>query len=180
MLANNSQLIFRDWNSVAPGNIASFTLQNAAGAEVWDISNPASSIKMNTVVNGSNLSFINEASALHEYVAFSGGFMEPVAVGKVANQNLHHPQQADLLIVTHPLFLQAAQNIALFHQQNDKLSAVVASTEQIFNEFSSGLPDPTAIRDFAKMYYDRAGQTVPNAHDTCYYWEMLLSIIKTG
>ena len=27
----------------------------------------------------------------------------------------------------------------------------------MYNEFSSGSPDPAAIRDFAKMYYDKAG-----------------------
>jgi hypothetical protein len=32
----------------------------------------------------------------------------------------------------------------------------VVTPEQIYNEFSSGKPDVTAIRDFMKMLYDRA------------------------
>jgi hypothetical protein len=32
---------------------------------------------------------------------------------------------------------------------------VIVTTEQVFNEFSSGIPDPVALRDFVKMYYDR-------------------------
>ena len=31
----------------------------------------------------------------------------------------------------------------------------VVRTDQIFNEFSSGMQDATAIRTFAKMFYDR-------------------------
>ncbi len=34
---------------------------------------------------------------------------------------------------------------------------MVVSTDQVFNEFASGSPDPTALRDFVKMYYDKAG-----------------------
>ncbi len=50
-----------------------------------------------------------------------------------------------------------AQLLARFHQQNDHLNIVTVTTDQVFNEFSSGSPDPTAIRDFAKMFYDRSG-----------------------
>ena len=32
---------------------------------------------------------------------------------------------------------------------------MVVTTDQVYNEFSSGSPDPTAIRDFVKMYYDK-------------------------
>ena len=36
---------------------------------------------------------------------------------------------------------------------------VLKLTDQVFNEFSSGIPDPTAIRDFVKIYYDRYRST---------------------
>ncbi|MGH2566467.1 MAG: C25 family cysteine peptidase, partial [Ginsengibacter sp.] len=31
------------------------------------------------------------------------------------------------------------------------------TTDQVYNEFSSGSPDPSAIRDFVKMYFDKYG-----------------------
>jgi len=34
---------------------------------------------------------------------------------------------------------------------------LVANCNEIYNEFSSGAKDPSAIRDFIKMYYDKAG-----------------------
>ncbi|MEP6746564.1 MAG: type IX secretion system sortase PorU [Bacteroidota bacterium] len=157
VLANNEQLSFRDWNSVGTGNIASFNIQNAAGAEVWDVTGISAPVNMNTTVNGNNFSFVNDAASLHEYVAFSNSFFVPLAVGKVDNQNLHTLQPAGLIIVTYPSFLQQALRIASFHQQKDNLKTVTVTTEQLYNEFSSGIADPSAIRDFVKMYYDRAG-----------------------
>ncbi|MFT3932939.1 MAG: type IX secretion system sortase PorU [Chitinophagaceae bacterium] len=156
---NSEQLPFRDWKSVAAGNIARYTIQNAAAAQVWDITNSIIPIRMGGTVSGNDLSFVNEASSLHEYIAFSpAAALMPVASGKVANQDLHNSQSTDLIIVSYPPLLQQAQRIAAFHQQKDNLKTVTVTTDQVFNEFSSGTPDPTAIRDFVKMYYDKAGQ----------------------
>ena len=38
----------------------------------------------------------------------------------------------------------------------DGMDVVTVTTEQIYNEFSSGGQDITAIRDFMRMLYDRA------------------------
>lgn len=39
---------------------------------------------------------------------------------------------------------------------------MIVTTEQVYNEFGSGSPDPTAIRDFVKMYYDKFGASPVN------------------
>ncbi|MEP7278454.1 MAG: type IX secretion system sortase PorU [Bacteroidota bacterium] len=155
-LVGSEQLLFRDWNSVAAGNIASFRIQQGATAQVWDITTETAPMEMHTTVSGTELSFVNDAATLHEYIAFSTGFLNPVAIGKIGNQNLHNTGPADMIIVTHPSLLQQALAIASFHQQKDNLKTVTVTTNQVFNEFSSGLEDPAAIRDFTKMYYDKA------------------------
>jgi hypothetical protein len=81
----------------------------------------------------------------------------PVAIGKVENQDIHNNASADLLIVTHSSLLAQAQRLSQYHTQKDQLTTIVVTAEQVFNEFSSGTPDPTAVRDFVKMFYDRAG-----------------------
>ena len=102
--------------------------------------------------------FINDCSRLREYVAFnSSGFLTPVSIGKIANQDLHNASAVDLIIVTHPTLLSESQRLAQIHQQQNGLRTLVVTTEQVFNEFGSGSPDPTAIRDFVKMYYDKFG-----------------------
>ena len=53
------------------------------------------------------------------------------------NQNLHAVTQADLIIVTHEEFLNQANRLAEFHQNNDNMSVIVATNEQIYKTFNS-------------------------------------------
>jgi hypothetical protein len=149
------QLLFRDWNSVGAGN-AEFVISNTdAAAQVWDLTDPFQPVRMNTSFSGGQTRFTNDAQRLREYACFSNQFLVPKAEGKVPNQNLHSTTEKDYLIITYPAFLQQAQRLAEFHQQRTGLRVVIVTPDEVFNEFSSGTPDPTAIRDFVKMYYDR-------------------------
>jgi hypothetical protein len=152
-------LFFRDWNSIGSGDTAQFTITGASGGTVvWDITNRLSPVKQEVIHSGNQITFKNDCSILREYVTFSGGFSIPHPVGKIRNQDLHQAGAYDLLIVTHPLFIAEANRLATFHLQQDHLTGLVATTDQLYNEFASGSPDPVAIRNFVKMYYDRAGQ----------------------
>ncbi len=153
------QLVFRDWNSVGLGKTGQFIINNAAvNTQVWDISNRLNPILMKTTLAGNNLQFVNDCSTLHEYIAFNtANFLLPVGIGKINNQDLHKSGVADYIIITDATFLGQAQRLAQYHQQREGLKTVVVSSEQVFNEFSSGTPDPTALRDFVKMYFDKAG-----------------------
>lgn len=152
-------LDFRDWQSVGAGNTAAFQLQNANGnVRIWDVTNPLQPVRMNGTLSGSTYSFSNEAESLHEYIAFDGSATpQPEYIGPVANQNLHGHEQVDLIIVTAPGFLEAAEDLATFHRNYDGSRVICATTEQIYNEFSSGSQDISAIRDFIRMFYKRAG-----------------------
>lgn len=154
-----NQLHFRDWNSVGAGNTGRFIIgQAGSGTQVWDVSNMLEPVRMQGSLNGNELRFVNECSRLHEYVAFNNtAFLTPVKVGSVPNQNLHKGGLTHFLIVTHPDLLAQANRLAQYHQQHDQLLTTVVTTDQVYNEFSSGTPDPAAIRDFVKMYYDRSG-----------------------
>lgn len=153
VLPNSGQLAFRDWTSIGNNGVR-FGLITGSGTKVWDVTDPLSPVQIQTSFNAGQMSFTNEALRLREYIAFSS-FLVPTAEGKVANQNLHASTPVDYIIVTVPQFITQAQRIAQFHQQRSSLTSVVVTTEQIFNEFAGGAPDPTAIRDFVKMYFDR-------------------------
>jgi len=158
-MGNVNQLFFRDWASVGNGTIATFTINNTSSAtEVWDVTAALSPQKMLVTFASSQTMFVNDASSLKEYVAFNNtGFLSPSPIGIIDNQNLHNSQVADYLIIVNPLFLNDAKRLALFHTQYYGYKVVVATTEQVFNEFAGGNPDPSALRDFVKMYYDKAG-----------------------
>lgn len=158
-MTGGKQLSFRDWNSVGLSNV-SFVVSNADPAtQVWDVTDALRPVKMNGTLSSNQLRFTNDAQQLREYVCFSNSFLTPKNEGRVNNQNLHSTTEKDFLIAAAPEFLQEAQRLAQFHQQKNGLRTVIVTTDQIFNEFSSGIPDPTAIRDFVKMYYDRYKST---------------------
>jgi hypothetical protein len=162
-MGNAGRLHFRDWNSV--GNpVCEFVITNAsAGTQVWDITNPLEPVRMQGNFSGNEFRFSNEGSRLREYIAFNPtSFLIPANTGPVPNQNLHNAQPADYLIVTHKSLKQEAERLAAFHQQKNNLRVTVVNTEQVFNEFSSGSADPSAIRDFVKMYYDKFGTNAAN------------------
>lgn len=156
---SGSQMEFRDVKSVGSGNISTFSVSNATGSlQVWDITNPIRPISQLTSLVGNTLSFVLNTDSLKEFIAFNGNsYNTPVKIGQIANQNLHGFGQPDLIVVTHSSLLSQAQQLASFHINNDGLNAVTVTVDQIYNEFSSGAQDVSAIRDFVKMFYDRAG-----------------------
>ena len=94
-------------------------------------------------------------------VNVKGSFPEPVKVGGVENQNLHGLESADMVIVVPASgkLTAAAERLAAAHRTIDSLSVAVVRADMIYNEFSSGTPDATAIRRFMKMLYDRNGSS---------------------
>jgi hypothetical protein len=151
------QLLFRDVNAVAPGKVTEFSMKNAnASVHVWDVSNPSAVKAMETTLTDGILRFRRTTDTLREFIAFDGSFYHPViCAGEVKNQNLHASEPTTLVIVTDPLFLTQAQLLGQYHFEHSGLSVQVVSTTQVFNEFACGQPDPTSIRDFMKMLYDR-------------------------
>jgi hypothetical protein len=164
----NNPLFFRDWQSVNQSAIASFQITNvAATTNVWEITDAQKPIKMAIANTGNQTSFSNDVSRLREYVAFANtGLSAPIPMGKLANQNLHQSTNTQMLVITHPLLLKQANRLAAYHLQHDNLSSVVVTIDQVYNEFSGGVPDPAGIRDFVKMYYDKAGSDT--AKRPCY------------
>lgn len=154
---------FADIKSIGAGNIAAYNLANANGStQVWDITDAQQPVRMSGSLNGNTYSFSRSAEVLHQFVAFNpgGALPAPAAEGEVSNQNLSGSGQVDYIIVTHPDFKQAAEKLADFHRGRSNMRVLVATTQQIYNEFSSGAQDIGAIRDFARMFYQRAGMNV--------------------
>jgi hypothetical protein len=152
-------LFFRDMASVTTGQTAQFRLERAgAHTVVLDVTDPLDPVKVKTQLAGTTLSFTRDCGSLHEYAAFSGqGYLQPVTAGPVANQDLHGIGTVDMLIVTTPALRAAATRLASWHGSQDGLTVKVVTVDEIYNEFGAGTSDPTAVRDFVKMCYDKGG-----------------------
>ncbi|MGI4740380.1 MAG: type IX secretion system sortase PorU [Janthinobacterium lividum] len=138
------------------GSVGTYTLDNATGAQVWEVTNPRRPRAQ--VLAGS--SFVAATDSVREYVAFQPASVVevPRLFGKVANQNLHALNldgKLDLVIVTYPPFRAQAERLAQHRRDYNGLSVAVVTTKQVFNEYGSGAQDVTAIRDLMKQVYDR-------------------------
>lgn len=155
---SGSQMLFRDQRSVGAGNVALFNISGISSSDkIWDVTDPVNVADQQFSINGSAAQFGHASDVIHEYLVFDGTqYLNPIAAGRISNQNLHALPQANMLIVTSPYFWTQANALADFHRTHDNLTVNVVTTHQIFNEYSSGSQDVSAIRDFTKMFYDRA------------------------
>ena len=134
-----------------------YSLGNAVDddTEVWDVTSPTD-VKRQEL--SADHSFCPTAMGVREYalVNVKGSSFPTVRnEGKVANQNLHALPMTNMVIVTAPAYYAEACRLAEFRRLNDHLHVTVVTPEQIYNEFSSGKQDVTAIRLLMKMFYDR-------------------------
>lgn len=156
-----NQMKFRDTTNVGFGNIAQFELSGAStNTRIWDITDITSPREMQSIVNGSTVSWKISTETLKEFIAFNNsGYLIPTVMGSVKNQNLHAAEDIDLIIISAPKNIVAAEQLAEIHRE-EGLSVLVTSTIDVFNEFSSGNPDVIAPRMLMKMLYDRANGNV--------------------
>jgi Peptidase family C25 len=148
---------FRSTFYVASGQNSRFALHNAnVQTKIWDVTDPVKPVTVKYQPQGDSLLFTGKNEQLHEYIAFyDRAALLPTYVGPVANQDLHGNGAADLIIITTTALKGQAERLAALHRAQDQLSVQVTTIDQVYNEFASGSPDPTAIRDYIKMFYDR-------------------------
>ncbi len=155
---SGNQMLFRDIQSVADSVNAKFIISNATSSiSIWDVSNPVNVRERNTDFSSNQTSFIAPTDSLKEYLAFNGNsYYSTELIGKISNQNLHGSEvDVEYVIVSHPDFLSAANDLAQYHDQKDGIKTIVVTPQEIYNEFSSGSQDITAIRDFLRMFYKK-------------------------
>lgn len=148
--------------SNSTSNITYAALSSTPNIQVWDVSEIGNVKRVPTRLSNDSLIFtIKNRKTVGRYIMvnWGGGFKTPEVVGEVTNQNLHALKDIEYVVVTCPEFISQANEIAEFHKTEDNMTTAVVTDEQIFNEFSSGTPDPTAIRAFMKMLYDKASNS---------------------
>ena len=154
---NGGQLVFSEPSTVGIGNVTKFNVtSNNNSFIVWDVTDPAVISELEV---DENLSFTSATDSLKSYVIHDlnkASYLNPVFDSKIENQNLHGHQPADFIIVTAPVFLDAAERLASIHIEQDGMTVNIATTEQIYNEFSSGKQDLIAIRSYLRWLYDKA------------------------
>ncbi|NDP22301.1 MAG: type IX secretion system sortase PorU [Paludibacter sp.] len=158
---SGSAMQFQNIDYLGKSAYSKYLLSDAnANVQIWDISDQQNISSIPTQMENGKLTFVDSSNNLVSYIAIdptaSSAFPKPEIVGVVPNQNLHSINQADMVILTHPNFLSQSETLAKAHREKDNLTVSVVTTDQVYNEFSSGTPDATAYRWVLKMLYDRA------------------------
>ena len=156
LFIDNQQFNFRIPNFGTSNSYSKIVLENSNSVDmVWDISNNSDIKNLSFSKNSSQLFFLSKIDTLRHFIAVSGSnFPVPKFIKRVLNQNLHGFGKTDMVIVSPIEFLSAAQDLKLLHQ-NEGLEVVLVTDVEIYNEFSGGLPDASAIKQFLRMFYVR-------------------------
>ena len=156
LMIDNQQFDFHLNDLGNQNSYSEIILNNASSVDmIWDISNIFDVKNISFQKLGSSLSFKNQIDSLKHFIAISGSnFPYPQFDKEVLNQNLHADNTVDMIIVSPSEFLSAAYDLKSVHEL-EGLSVMVVKDEEIYNEFSGGIPDATAIKQFLRMFYVR-------------------------
>lgn len=138
---------------------------------VWDISDPLNPIIVVSANSGSEITVKTSLEIRKEFACFNPTqALTPIIPSNpiVPNQNLiglakgttnANPTGSGSndyrgIIIVHPSLLSAANRLANFHQSQYGYKDLVITTTQCYNEFAAGIPDPAAIRNTLKIFYD--------------------------
>ena len=155
LVIDNQEFSFNVLSS-GSSDYSKVVLDNSSSVDmIWDITDFRDVKNLSFTKSNEELIFLSFSDTLRHFVAVSGSnFQSPTFVKKVSSQNLHGLNNVDMVIISPTEFLNAAEELSLLHQ-NEGLNVVTVSDEQIYNEFSGGLVDATAIKQFLRMFYSR-------------------------
>ena len=163
LIPSNGRLRFRDVSQVQSGGSATYSVAVSSNPLwlVWDVTVAYAPFGIETSQSGNSLEFGVATDSLREFLAFDpsqyGSFPKPTYAGPISNQNLRGIASTDMVIVTSSAMQSAAETLANHREQGYGLDVEVVTIDQVYNEFSSGQADLSAVRDFMrKLYKDAA------------------------
>ena len=155
--ADNDLLFFTSPDTTA---VVDYTISKFSSRDVYvfDISSHANVRQVtNLAFDAADASIVRLQTAqtngsVTEYAAVGAkGFKTAGSVKKISNSNLHAGTNGGNFIILAPAEFTADANRLKAHRERiDQLKTTVVIVDQVYNEFSSGMLDPTAIRDFLK------------------------------
>ncbi len=135
--------------------------------DIGDRNNPVEIV--NGTLDNGNLAFDDTVSSLsHKRYCFTSRdrLKSPGAVSLYQMDNLRDAtlsqNRADEIIVTYDGFYDQAVRLAQHRQAANGLTARVVKISDVYNQFSFGLTDAVAIRDFLKYAYENWPDPAPS------------------
>jgi hypothetical protein len=143
-------------DSKSAGQVTEFTIRTKINSPViWDVTDQLNVTNVQYNRSGEDNKFRFGGDSLKTFAVFTpeNALTPEIKTVPVANQNLHASDPADMIIITHPLFIEYAEKLSVIHSENSDLISLVVTPDQVYNEFSGGIPDICALRNFIRMKY---------------------------
>jgi hypothetical protein len=122
-----------------------------APESVWNVSDWQSP----TLVLKQQGQYISDSKKrLNKYAFFKeSNTLSPKNLKKLIPQNIIPIEVPNLVIIYPEIFKAEAEDLAMFRRTHDGLEVATINIKEIYNEFSGGKADPTAIRNLAKKLW---------------------------
>lgn len=119
---------------------------------LWDITYPLTPTRvLSPAVSGSGpytVAFQSQHLAGTTFIAVSDGSIRaPLSVTRYVPPDLDPPGGADWVAITHPDFLTEVQRLADYRASTG-LQTMVVDVNHLYNQYSDGIYQPSAIRDY--------------------------------
>lgn len=154
----DKQSFVRSFKSLS-NETTEFILKNHdATKRVWEISNPFDCQAVTLKTNGTQASFqALTKNKLKNFVLFTDkNQLTPANIYPNPNEPIIDSELPNLLIISSKEFFSEASRLARFRRANDNLTVNVVTTQQIYNHFSGGMTDPTALRNYIRELWRKA------------------------
>lgn len=157
---SGSQMAFRNISTFNQTTNFSYELAAPrADMQVWNISNPMSPKNVQFSLSNGKARFNLSGGDTSEFIAFDpNSIIVPTNFAILDNQDLHmRPSDPiDMVIIAPKDFLGQAEELAELHRDLDELITVVVDIEHIYNEFSGGRQDLSAIKNYLRFLKETA------------------------
>ncbi len=177
-VAEDDRLQFEARRPEAPPELDEGLVEGQAGAyrlagfsqpdvSIFDITDPANAVRLNGYAVESEgdayaVSFSDEVPGQRRYLVVSSmAIKEPTRMALADDTDLRaSDNQADYLVITHPDFRESIKPLVEWRESGG-LEVKVVTIEEVYDEFSFGLADPTAIRDFLSYTHQHWTRPAP-------------------
>lgn len=154
-----------------PGESLSFEIKDPMTKVIFDVTDPAAPRLLPIQMTGrkGTVTVLREKAvpvlAIFDFMSAQKNIRGyDTSWNRITSQNLHGlaEEGVDMAIITLPWLHDAAEELADVHRKYYGETVAVVDADQVYAEFSGGVPDPMAYRSFAKMLYSSPGRQIRN------------------